>query len=145
MPRKPQSAAAVDLRAYLVSIPADARRALTKLCRDIQVAAPRAEPGRSYGVPGFRLNGRPLVCFAAAKHHCSLYPMSAALIEDHANQLKGYETSKGTIRFPPGRSLPTRLVRTIVKARVAQLEQAGSARTKRSRGKSARVVARKSI
>jgi len=60
----------VDVDAYLATVPADAREALEKLRKAISAAAPRAEEGSSYGLPAFRLDGRPLVCFAAATHHC---------------------------------------------------------------------------
>ena len=102
------------------SLPAHQRAVLQKLRKAISLAAPRAEEGFSYGLPAFRLNGRPLVCFAAAANHCSLYPMSPAVIRAHADDLKRYQTSKGTIRFLT--PLPSALVRKIVKARIAELE-----------------------
>jgi uncharacterized protein YdhG (YjbR/CyaY superfamily) len=117
---RPQPRADID--AYLAGLPADKRAALQKLRKDIKAAAPRAEEGLSYGLPGFRLDGRPLACFAAAANHCSLHPMSAAVIRAHAADLAGYETSKGTIRFPAGKPLPSTLVRKIVKTRMAELQ-----------------------
>jgi uncharacterized protein YdhG (YjbR/CyaY superfamily) len=105
---------------YLASLPAAQRATLQKLRKAIARAAPRAEEGFSYGLPAFRLNGRPLVCFAATARHCSFYPMSPAVIRAHAEDLKRYETSKGTIRLVT--PLPAALVRTIVKMRIAELE-----------------------
>ena len=104
---------------YLASLSAAQRGTLQKLRHSISQAAPRAEEGFSYGLPAFRLDGRPLVCFAAAANHCSLYPMSPAVIRAHADDLKKYETSKGTIRFVA--PLPATLVRKLVKARIAEL------------------------
>jgi uncharacterized protein YdhG (YjbR/CyaY superfamily) len=109
--------------AYLASVPADTRAALQKLRKAIGAAAPRAEEGFSYGLPAFRLDGRPLVCFAAATNHCSFFPMSPAVIRAHAADLTDYETSKGTIRFSAGKPLPAALVRKLVKARIAELKQ----------------------
>jgi uncharacterized protein YdhG (YjbR/CyaY superfamily) len=110
-----------DIDEYLASVPADKRAALQKLRKAIRAAAPSAEEGFSYGLPAFRLNGRPLVCFGAATTHCSFFPMSPAVLNAHARDLEAYETSKGTIRFGPAQPLPATLVRKIVKARMAEM------------------------
>jgi uncharacterized protein YdhG (YjbR/CyaY superfamily) len=120
---KPRTPTRADVDAYLASVPADKRAALQKLRAAIGAAAPRAEEGFSYGLPAFRLDGRPLVCFKAAANHCSFYPMSPAVIRAHAADLKSYATSKGTIRFSPEKPLPAALVRKLVKARIAELTQ----------------------
>ena len=74
----------------------------------------------SYGLPAFRLKGRPLVCFAAAAHHCSLYPMSPAVIRAHADDLKNRRDLQGTVQFTA--PLPSALVRKLVRTRIAELE-----------------------
>jgi len=108
---------------YLAGVPDDARALLEKLRKTIRAAAGReAVEGFSYGIPAFRLNGRPLVAYAALKNHCSFFPMSPAVIEAHAKDLEGYETAKGTIRFTPDKPLPSALVRKLVKARIAEAE-----------------------
>ena len=98
----------------------DAKRAaLEKLRATIRAAAPGAEECISYGVPAFRLEGKMLVAFGAGARHCSFYP-GALPIATHQAALKGYDTSKGTIRFPAACPLPTTLVRKLVKIRLAQ-------------------------
>jgi uncharacterized protein YdhG (YjbR/CyaY superfamily) len=103
---------------YLATISDDKRVALEKLRRTIKGTVPKAEECISYGLPAFRLNGRFLVAYGAAANHCSFYPGSAVqLLKD---ELKGYDISKGTIRFPADKPLPADLVRKLVKLRIAR-------------------------
>lgn len=104
---------------YLAPLAADQRAALESLRRAIKAAAPTAEECISYGIPAFRIGGRLLVGLGAAKHHCAFYP-GAHPVKAHADELEAYDTSKGTIRFSADRPLPARLVRKLVKTRVAE-------------------------
>jgi len=109
---------------YLAGLEPAPRAALEQLRRTIAAAAPDAEEGWSYGMPAFRLAGRPLAGFAAAAEHCSYFPMSGAVVATLADELAGYDTSKGTIRFAAEKGLPVTLVRKLVAARRAELERA---------------------
>jgi uncharacterized protein YdhG (YjbR/CyaY superfamily) len=114
MPAKPQT-----IDEYLAPLSSDKKAALEKLRKDIKSAAPGAEECISYQIPSFRFGGRMLVSFAAWANHCAFYP-GPHPIEAHQNELKDYETSKGTIRFPIDSPLPSTLVRKLVKTRIAQ-------------------------
>jgi uncharacterized protein YdhG (YjbR/CyaY superfamily) len=108
---------------YLATLTDAQRAGLDTLRGAVREVAPEAEEGISYAIPVFRLRGRPLVWLAAWKQHFSLYPLSAAMLRDHAAEIDGYETSKGTIRFPASRPLPVGLVKKLVAARVAALQE----------------------
>jgi len=106
---------------YLAALGADKRAALEKLRQQIRTAAPKAEECMSYGIPGFRLNGKLLVSYGAAAKHCAFYPGS--IVRKFKNELKNYDTTgQGTIRFSADKPLPSALVRKIVRARIAQQE-----------------------
>ena len=111
---------------YLAQLPADKRAALQWLRRQIKAAAPDAEECISYGIPAFRLDGKLLVHFGAASKHCAFYP--GGIVEHFAEELAGYDTSKGTIRFPPDAPLPAALIRTIVRAQIARRASAAQGR-----------------
>jgi uncharacterized protein YdhG (YjbR/CyaY superfamily) len=105
---------------YIDALPPDARATLEKLRQTIKAVVPEATEVISYGIPTFKHQGQPLVAYAAFRNHCSFFPASTSVLAAHKEDLKGYETSKGTIRFPIGESLPATLVKKLVKARVAE-------------------------
>jgi len=104
---------------YLAPLSSQKRAALERLRRAIRSAAPKAEECISYQIPAFRLGGRLLVAFGAAANHCAFYPGSFP-VETHKDELKAYDTSKGTVRFRPDSPLPATLVRKLVKTRIAE-------------------------
>ncbi len=107
---------------YLAAVPEPARTTLNKVRKIIQSVVPaEATEAISYGMPAFKYKG-PLFAYAAFKDHCSLFPMSAGLIVEFAEELKKFETSKGTIRFPMDKPPSAVLIRELVKARIAQNE-----------------------
>jgi len=114
--------------AYLASLPAEQRATLQRLREVVHAAAPEAEEYIGYGLAAFRLNGRPLVALGASAKHCSFHPMNGTTIAAMKDDLAGYETSKGTIRFAVRKPLPAALVRKIVKTRVAENQAAATPR-----------------
>ena len=115
------SVPARDVDEYLAGVPEEARATLEQLRKTIRAAAPKAVEVISYQMPTFKLDGRMLVSYAAFKNHCSFFP-GAAPIKVHAKDLKAYEISNGTIRFPTNKALPASLVKKLVKARIEENE-----------------------
>jgi uncharacterized protein YdhG (YjbR/CyaY superfamily) len=112
-----------DVDEYLARVPEPARSALNKVRAAIRsVVPPETTEGISYGMPAFHYQGW-LVWYAAFSKHCSLFPLNSALAEMFKDKLKGFQTSKGTLRFTADKPLPAVLVKKLVKARIAQNEQ----------------------
>jgi len=115
MPPRPRT-----IDEYLAGVSSEQRAALEAVRRAIQSAAPGVEECISYGLPAFRFEGKVIAAVRAAAKHCAFHPMSGDTVATLAADLSGYDTSRGTIRFDPARPLPARLVRKLVKARIAE-------------------------
>jgi uncharacterized protein YdhG (YjbR/CyaY superfamily) len=118
------TAGSLDVDAFLGTLPDEARTPLEQLREMIAAAAPDAVEVIAYGVPAFRYRGRPLVSFGAGKGHLAFYVQSPPVMDAHRAELKGYDTSKGTIRFQAAEPLPEKLVTKLVRARMAETDAA---------------------
>lgn len=108
---------------YLKGLPADQRKALQAMCDVIVASAPPVTERIYYGVPNYFVGDDPLVAFAAAKRHLSLYPHGSRVIRELSKDLEGFSTSKGTIRFTPEHPLPEALILKIVARRLEILDE----------------------
>ena len=138
----PASGIPTTVDEYLVGVEEPARSVLVKMRRLIQSVLPaEATEIISYRMPAFK-HKKTLVWFAAFSNHCSLFPTGAA-IAALKDELKGYDTAKGTIHFPIDKPLPAALIKKVVKTR---LEQSGTVKAGpvKSAGKQPRKVAAES-
>jgi uncharacterized protein YdhG (YjbR/CyaY superfamily) len=116
------NAAPKDVDEYLAGVPEPARSTLTRIRAAIRSAVPpEATEVIRYRIPMFKYKGM-LLGFAAFQNHCSVFVTSPSVMDAFKNELKGFETSKGTIHFPVDKPLPAALIKKLVKARVAQNE-----------------------
>jgi uncharacterized protein YdhG (YjbR/CyaY superfamily) len=109
-----------EIDEYLAGVDEPKRSTLQKLRQTILEVVPDADEGISYGLPAFRLNGKVIAGFAAFKNHLSYLPHSGSVFPVLRDQLAGYTTSTGALRFPIDAPLPKSLVERLVNVRMAQ-------------------------
>lgn len=115
-------AAPTSVDAYLAACPPASRVALEHLRATIRAAAPEATEAISYQMPAFTYRGRGLVAYAAFRDHCSLFPMSGAVMDAHRAELEPYLGGKGTIRFHWDDPLPDALVVALVTTKMEEID-----------------------
>lgn len=123
---------------YLRAVPEDRRRALEDLRAKIRSVVPDAEECISYGMPAFRLPGGVVAGFQATKNGGLYYPFSGSTLASVARVVRAYGQTKSALHFLPEKLLPLTLVRRLIKARMAEIEEAqvkrsGSARRRTRR------------
>lgn len=110
-----------QIEAYLAALPEESRATLERIRKAIRQLAPDADEAVSYGMPAFRLAGRPIAGYSASKNHCSYFPMSSEVMAALEGEFEGYETSKGGFKFPIGQPPPKSLIEKLLNARIAEL------------------------
>jgi len=131
---EPTNAIHKTIDEYLAALSHDQRGALENLRKTIRAIVPKAEECISYGLAAFLLNGRALVGFGATDSLCAFYPMSPTTVEAHKDELRDFDTSKGTVRFHAANPLPIPLVRKLIEARLVESGMSQEAPRTSSRG-----------
>jgi uncharacterized protein YdhG (YjbR/CyaY superfamily) len=108
--------------AYLAKLPTDQRELLERLRTQIARVMPGAAETISYGMPAFAIDGRAVVWFAGWKKHCTIYPLTDSFLKAHAEELKGYGRTKGSLHFTPQAPLPDTVVERLVLDRLADVK-----------------------
>ena len=111
---------AVEIDDYLQRLDEPKRSTLSRLRRDILAVVPDAEQCISYGVPGFKIDGKTIAGFAAFKNHLSYLPHSGSVFPELAEELAGYQKSTGSLHFAVDQPLPRELVEKLIAVRLRQ-------------------------
>src|SRR5919106_2621048 len=83
------------VEAYLAAVPEPYRSALEHVRVMVKEVAPNATETIAYQMPALRdAGGRLLVSYAAFKEHCSLFPTSGRVYEEHEDELRPYFSGK---------------------------------------------------
>lgn len=108
-----------SIEEYISTFPNEVKERLEEIRKLVKKEAPEAVESISYGMPTFKLNGKPLVYFAGYEHHIGFYPIPSG-IEAFKKELSIYKQGKGSVQFPLNQPLPTELIEKIVKFRVQE-------------------------
>ena len=111
---------AQEVDQYLEALEEPKRTTLAQLRDTILAILPEADQGISYGVPAFKVRGKTIAGFAAFKNHLSYLPHSGSVFPELSDELQGYSTSSGALRFGIGEPLPAPLVRKLIAVRLQQ-------------------------
>jgi uncharacterized protein YdhG (YjbR/CyaY superfamily) len=117
------SARSVD--EYIASQPESVRAALVRVRKAIRGSLPDAEEVISYQTPTYKLQGEPVLNFAAWKQHYSLYAATAGVLDAFRRELASYDISRGTIRFPLSEPVPVSLIEHIAEFRGKEVARRG--------------------
>jgi uncharacterized protein YdhG (YjbR/CyaY superfamily) len=122
---------AAEIDSYLDGLDEPKRVTLERLRQTILRILPDAEQGISYTVPAFRVGGKVIAGFAAFKNHLSYLPHSGSVFPELGDELRGYQTSTGALRFSIEEGLPEPLVRKLIAVRLRQAFPAGAPPSRR--------------
>jgi uncharacterized protein YdhG (YjbR/CyaY superfamily) len=111
---------AEEIDQYLDALEEPKRATLARLRQTILDILPDAEQGISYGVPAFMVRGKTIAGFAAFKNHLSYLPHSGSVFPQLKDELRGYSTSSGALRFGIEQPLPVPLVEKLIAVRLQQ-------------------------
>ncbi|WP_261809885.1 iron chaperone [Levilactobacillus humaensis] len=105
---------------YIDQAPAETQPQLTAMYHLLKDLLPDATEKFSYGMPAFALD-KPVVYFAAMKHHLGFYPTSGPIEASEDDLLGYYKYSKGAVQFAYDQPLPVDLITKMVKFRLSEI------------------------
>ena len=104
---------------YIAAQPEEVRPKLEQVRATIKRAVPEALEGIGYGMPGYKLHGKPMLYFAGFKEHYSLFAASGTFFATLQEELAGFDLRKGTVHFSLTKPVPVKLISRIAKLRAA--------------------------
>jgi len=110
-----------SVEAYLADLPLGHRETLAGILAFLRREFPRLEARLAWNVPHLYLGKDPVVGLSSAKSHVAFSPWSEAVMAAHRDRLGGLKATANLIRIPPGEPPPEPLLRSMVKARLAEL------------------------
>jgi len=102
-----------EIEDYIQNFPPKVQTILKKIRKLVKKTCPEATELFSYGMPAYKLHGKPLVYFAGYKNHIGLYATPQGH-KQFIEELSGYKQGKGSVQFPLDGDIPYDLIKRIV-------------------------------
>lgn len=128
--------------AYIAAFPVKTQAILKKLRQLVKAAVPEALESLSYGMPAFKLNGIPLIYFAAYEKHIGVYATPQTHVA-FKKDLAGFKQGKGSVQFPLDQPMPYELIKAMVQFKAGTLDSKAAAKKPKKKISSRRISGKK--
>ncbi len=108
---------------YIEKLDEDKKDIIISILLIAKKFSPNAIEQMPYGVPGLKLNGKPLIAVATHKEHYGIYPFSPNVIKAAKLLIGDNETAEGTIRFKYGNFPSEELIKLLVELRSEEINK----------------------
>lgn len=106
---------------YLSAFTGETKARLETMRNVVKAEAPEAIESMAYGMPAYKLGGKPLVYFAGYTHHTGFYATPNGH-DAFQEEFSKYKQGKGSVQFPHDQPLPVELIKRVVQYRCKQLK-----------------------
>lgn len=110
-----------DWTKYFDNLNTEQKNIVQKILEMAMRLSPESTAEMPYGVPGLKLNGKPLLAVAAHKEHYGVYPFSPNVIKEAILLIGDHETAKGTIRFKYSETPSEELMKRLIELRSEEI------------------------
>ena len=112
----------MDVESYISQFDGEVKNRLLAMRQLVRREAPEAAESFTYGMVGYKLNGKPLVYFGGFKNHIGFYATPNGH-EAFKGEFAKYKQGKGSVQFPNDQPLPVDLTRRVILYRKKQIRR----------------------
>ncbi len=110
-----------DVQDYILSFPEDVQEKLNQIRHTILQIAPHCVETIAYGMPAYKLHGKPLVYFGGFKNHVGFYATPSGH-DAFAKELGLFKQGKGSVQFPLNKPIPLNLIARITRFKADEID-----------------------
>lgn len=108
-----------EIDQYIAGFSIEVQDILNQVREIVKALAPDSVEKMAYGMPGYKLKGKPFFYFAAYKNHIGIYATPEAH-KAFEKELKGYKQGKGSVQFPLDKPIPYNLIEKIIHYKITK-------------------------